>query len=95
MKKELIITMDSSEKEIFFNIRRDVADESRTLLTFEGMKLSFNTEEMVEAIKELNKFYGIETLNTPLKRGVKPKEPQKLSEVVVPMAMFPTHEEDS
>lgn len=91
MRKELSIIMESSEKEIFFSIRRDVSDESRILLTFEGMKLSFDASEMQVAILELNNFYKdpnetVEEVKPKQKISKKPTSPTR--------EMFPVHEED-
>lgn len=85
MRKELTVFLASSEKDIDFSIRRDLSDPSRILLTFEGMKLSFNPEELVEGIESLKQFYN----DIPVKRIGRP--PKKLTDMAA--SMFPSHED--
>ena len=72
MRKELIIYLDSSEKEVEFSLRRDAVNSGRILLTFEQMKFSFEPETFRKALEELEGFY-----NKPGQIvSLKPEEPQ-------------------
>lgn len=58
VKKELVVSMSSSEEGVDVNIRQAGEVEGGVLFTHEGNKFVIQVEDLKEAVKELEEFKG-------------------------------------